>query len=63
MVEVQSCESDALPAPFSLAQRGLGFFSIVEFPWLATYPFLADVTMGTKSCTLLRGKNVIKAVM
>jgi hypothetical protein len=32
--EVQSSEVDALPAPFSLAQNGLGLFTIVRFPHL-----------------------------
>jgi hypothetical protein len=31
---------------------GLGLFSIVGFPWLHHIPALADVTMGTKACSL-----------
>jgi hypothetical protein len=37
MVEVQSCEVVALPAP-------LGLFSIVGFAWLYHIQSLADVT-------------------
>jgi hypothetical protein len=46
MVEVQSCEVDALLAPFEL-------FSIVGFPWLHHIQTLADVTMETRACNLL----------
>jgi hypothetical protein len=53
MVEVQSCEEDALLAPFSLASNGLGLFSIVGYPWLHHKQSLADVSTETKACTLL----------
>jgi hypothetical protein len=63
VVEVQICEVDALPAPFSLAQEFvLGLFSIVGFPWLHHTSSLFDVTMEIKARTLLQGRNDIKAM-
>jgi hypothetical protein len=50
----------ALLIPFSLAQQLIGIFG---FQWLQHRPSLADVTMETMACTLLQGKNDIKAAM
>jgi hypothetical protein len=46
----------------ALLNSGLGLFSIVGFAWLHHKTSLADVTMGTTACTLLKGKSDIKAV-
>jgi hypothetical protein len=53
MVEIQMCEVDALSIPFSLAQQW-GLFSIIGFPRIQHTSSLADVTMDTKACTLLK---------
>jgi hypothetical protein len=47
----------------ALLNSGLGLFNIVVFWWLHHILSLADVTKQTKACTLLQGKNDIKAVM
>jgi hypothetical protein len=49
MVEVQSWEVGALLA---LLNSGMGLFSIVGFPLLYHIPYLADVTVDIKACTL-----------
>jgi hypothetical protein len=49
MFEVHSCEVDASALLISRLEL---FSSIVGFPKLHHIPYLADVTMGTKACTL-----------
>jgi hypothetical protein len=48
---------------FRLAQQWYGIVCIVGLPWLHHIQCLADVSMLTKACNLMWGKNDIKAGM
>jgi hypothetical protein len=62
MVEIQNCDVDAIPVPFSLLQQWVGT-TIVEFSWLHYIPSVANVTVETKACSLLSGKMDPKALL
>jgi hypothetical protein len=55
VAEVQVSQVDAS----DLLISGLGLFSIVGLPFFHHTPYLADVTMGTKACNLLKGSEII----